>query len=494
MSIAKHATYNLLGSIVPLAVSLVTVPLYLSAIGLERYGVLALCWTLLGYMGFLNLGLGPSVAQKMAMLRSADSAERASVFWTAIWVSLAMGAAAGLLVYGLAGLYFSSLKDLPIGLSGEIAGAKGWLAAIIPVVMLSSVLTGALQGHERFLAMNIITSSTSVLMSVAPLAVAYAFGPDLSGLLAASLGACLASLLALFLICRKAISLRGIGGLAPGLVKNLLTFGGWVTASGMIGPLLVTFDRFVIGAMLGAAAVSIYTVPYNLVSRVQIVPAALAGVLFPRFAATAEAEHGDRLEIESIAVLAAIMTPICVGAMAVISPFLVVWIGRELALQSAPVAYLILFGFWANSVARIPYSRLLGTGRPGLITKITAIQVPPYLGLLFLGVSEFGVAGAAAAWCLRTVADTIIFLAFVGNRRAAFRMLAVPTLLAGLALITAIFTPMESPLRWVILTTAFVTSVLWSLWNMPQPLRTWKAKLLKRFSRRQPPAVREESL
>lgn len=272
MSIAKNASYNLIGSLIPLVVSLVTVPLYLHAIGLERYGVLALCWTLLGYMGFLNLGLGPSVAQKMATLRKTDGAERESVFWTSLWVSLAMGLVAGLVVYGAADAYFTRMKDLPVGLSREIADARAWLAAIIPVILLSSVLTGALQGHERFLAINVITSSMSILMSVAPLAVAYVFGPHLSGLLAAALAVRVGSLLALYLMCRSTIPIRQVRRLELSHVRNLLTFGGWVTASAVMAPLLVTFDRFVIGAMLGAAAVSIYTIPHNLVGRLFVIP------------------------------------------------------------------------------------------------------------------------------------------------------------------------------------------------------------------------------
>lgn len=471
MSIAKNAIYNVLGSVAPLAVSVVTVPLYLHTIGIERYGVLALCWALLGYMGFLNLGLGPSVAQKLAQLREAPRAEREEVFWTSLWISVAMGAAAAVALYALASFYFLKIESLPIGLSAEVNRAKGWLAVIIPVEMLSSVFLGALQGQERFLAMNMITSSVSLVMSVAPLLVAYAFDPDLSNLLAASLGVRIASLLILFLMCRNAVPVREVRGFNPRLVRNLLSFGGWVSASSMIAPLLVTIDRFVIGAMLGAAAVSVYTVPYTLVSRIQIVPTSLSGVLFPRFAVL-EAEHRERLEAESVTILAVIMTPISLFIMAILGPFLVLWIGRALALQSAPVGYLILFGFLANSVARVPCAKLLGAGRPDLMTKIYLAEVPPYLGLLALGCWEFGVVGAAAAWCIRTVADAIIFLTFVGDRKAMLKILVFPFLLSALALIITLSTPIESTFRAVGIATIALASLPWSLWNMPQSLRS----------------------
>ena len=418
--------------------SLVTVPLYLRAVGLERYGVLALCWTLLATWAFLNLGLGPSVAQKIASLRHADPDARADVFWTALWVSCVIGMAAGLLVYCAAGLYFAAVHGLPVGIAAEIAGAKTWLAVIVPVVMIGSVLSGALQGEERFLEINVINSGATTLMSLTPLAVAYAHGPHLSGLLAASLGARIAALAAQFFACRRALPVRQVRWIRPKLLRQLLIFGSWISASTAIAPLLLTVDRLVIGATLGAAAVSIYTVPYNLVSRIQIVPAALATVLFPRFAATAQnGEEGNRLEIECIAVLSTIMTPLTVFALAVLGPFLSLWIGQDLAVRSAPVAYLILFGFWANSVARIPYSRMLGSGRPDLITKITLAEVLPYIAMLFVGIWQFGVVGAAAAWSLRTLVDTAVFLAFTNKPSAAFKALAVPLLLTSTTLVAA---------------------------------------------------------
>lgn len=64
------------------------------------------------------------------------------------------------------------------------------------------------------------------------------------------------------------------------LFGPLLSFGGWITLTSVISPLMVTFDRFVVGTLTGISAVAYYATPYEVLSRLLNIHAALAGVLF----------------------------------------------------------------------------------------------------------------------------------------------------------------------------------------------------------------------
>jgi O-antigen/teichoic acid export membrane protein len=74
MSSRRHAFnigLNVTGMVLPMLVGVVTVPGLLQRLGEERFGILALGWVLVGYFGFLDLGMGRALTQYLA---SADKA------------------------------------------------------------------------------------------------------------------------------------------------------------------------------------------------------------------------------------------------------------------------------------------------------------------------------------------------------------------------------------------------------------------------------------
>src|SRR5450755_547699 len=82
---------NVFGAIVSLAVALVTVPIYVRHVGNARYGVISIVWVMLGYFGFLDLGLSRAAANALARLRDAAQPERARVLVTTLVMNFGLG-------------------------------------------------------------------------------------------------------------------------------------------------------------------------------------------------------------------------------------------------------------------------------------------------------------------------------------------------------------------------------------------------------------------
>ena len=481
MSVARHTIYNVTGSAVPIAVALLTTPIYLHIVGLERYGVLSICWVLLGYFNLFDFGLGRATSQRLATLAAADPAERSQVFWTSLSLS-ALFSIVALLIFipasswGLGLLGFDSKT-----VAAEVPGALPWLAAALPLGLFNSVFLGTLEGRRSFLAQNLAFSLSTLLTSVLPLITALVWGPELRLLLAASFLGRLIGVSCLFLACIRAVPARTPIRPHRAQAKRLLGYGRWTMISNVVVPVLVMWDRFAIGAMIGAAAVAIYTVPASLVSQLLVIPGALASALFPRLAA-AEHEEVGSLSEESVALLAFLVTPMALVGTALAGPFLVLWLGPRTGMASAPVAALFLFGLWVNSLARIPSARLQARGRPDLVALLHLSQLLPYIAILYVCMKTWGVDGAALAWSLRTTADAF---ALYWLSKAPFRSLLplLPqALLIAAAIVVVLVFPMWSPLKWLLLALLLAACAILLLRRSPPRIALMAREGLDRVS------------
>ncbi len=406
--IARSTLINLAGLLIPTVVSLATVPLYLRWIGEVRYGVLLLAFTLLGYFGAFDLGLGRAVAQRVARQKSTE--ERNRTFWTAFILSAGMGLLGGIILYFLGHWLFAEIFQIPVALRGEAQKAIPWLAAIVPLIALISVLAGTLEARQAFLSLNASQIVGVICLQTFPLlSVALGHG-SISSLIAAALAGRLVGVLIMFWLTARRLPFVGWPALHRAEIGPLLRFGGWVSVSGAVIPLLTIIDRLVIGARLGVAAVTVYTVPFNLTQRFTYLPYALSTTLFPRLS-KAQGEDAKDLMRQAVTALTAIQTPMIVLAILLMHPFLNVWLGADLAAKMAPVAIILLLGIWINGPSYPSYAFLQAIGRPDILTKFYLIQLIPFLIGLWLLIKWFGIYGAAIAWSFRMLVDAIAWFA-----------------------------------------------------------------------------------
>jgi O-antigen/teichoic acid export membrane protein len=471
VSIRRHSLYNLTGSLALLAVTLFTVPIFLRLIGPERYGVLVIVWAFLGFFGVFDLGLGRATAQHIATLHQARPVERAEVFWTALTLNAAGGVIGGLLLWPVARYFLLSQLEITGGLRQELLSVVPWMAAAVPVATVTGVLAGALQGREQFLALNASSVLGGVLHQVFPLSVAWLHGPNLAWLVPSALLGRVVVFAVLYVQCRRHVPLKTAPSVKRELIASLFRYGGWVTVTGIINPLLTTLDRFVIGSIAGASAVTHYAIPFNLASRLAILPASLSETLFPRLSAASE-EAGRKLTQEGVRALSVILTPVIIVGILIMEPFLRWWVGTEIARNCTGVGEVIALGIWFNGLAYVPATGLQARRRPDLLAKCHLVEIPPYLGVLAIALHAYGALGAAVAWSLRVMVDAIVLFWLDDAPSRIF----VPSLVSILLLATAAASvfgfPPSSAIRWAFGSSALVGSLVWAWCAAPSSVRS----------------------
>jgi O-antigen/teichoic acid export membrane protein len=483
LSVSRHTGYNLIGAVIPIALSLITVPIYLKLVGTDRYGVLAIAWLLLGYFGLFDLGLGRATSYRVAALRDSTPQARADTFWAALATNALMGIVGGLLLWAAAGYFFGHVFKVDERLRPEMLSAVPLLAASVPIATLTGVLGGALGGRERFLELNVISVISTAMFQLIPLGLAWTMGPNLVLLLSGALAARL--LAAAYLAFRSYAELgaRNPVRLKIPELKVLLRYGGWVTLAGIFAPLLIMVDRFAIGAVLGARSVSTYTVPYQLASRIQILPSSLTTAMFPRLSSAAPEEQGILAEKAMRTLSSLLFTPF-IGAIFIIEPFLHIWVGRNLDPQAAAIGRIMLLGMWANAFALISFTRIEASGRPDLIVKIMLIEIPPYFTLLYFGMTTLGLMGAACAATARFVIDFVLMTWVADGRIRSWRShLGSLVFLSICAWLAALWTIADWR-WWVAAVVSLSIASAWSLYAMPESLRAQGLAYLEQFRRR----------
>lgn len=470
-TVSRNAAYNLVGFTVPLVLFLVTIPLYIQAIGAARYGVLAIVWLVLGLFGMMDLGLGRAATQRIAALKDGSAEDRRAALGTALASNIAIGAGGALLMAAAAWYTFGTAMELEPWLREEAMPLVPLMAIAVPLMTTIGILSGALQGREKFLTVNKIQVTNTSLFQLLPLAVAWIFGPTLIWLVIAALAARFLGALLLWRECRGEFGGGAMRLWTRAQLVAMLKYGGWVTLGAMVGMVLVFSDRFLIGAVLGAVAVTIYAVPLDATRRIAVIADALANALFPRLAVS-DAEESRQLTRQAVGALYAIATPPVAVLIVLADPLMRLWLGEEIGAQSAPLLQILAIAGWANIFAKVPYARLQAQGRPDLVAKLHILQVAIFVAVFWFAIQHYGVIAAAWVQVVRASIDTFALL-YLADRslKGAGRIALTLAILISVCIYLQIVSDLSVTVAIILVLLITPISLLASWYSAPHSMR-----------------------
>ena len=399
-----NVALNVGGIAVPVLVGVLTIPPLVRLLGQEGFATLALGWTVVGYFSMLDLGLGKALTMHIARDAAAASSA-AGLVRTGRRLMLGLGLLWTVLLLALFPLV---ARHWPVLATQAASPALAWalLVLCIPFTLWFANSASLLEARSRFVDVNAVRIPMGIGTYVAPLLAALATR-DIAWIFASLLATRV--LAAGFLAWQVRDEFAGGEARAPaGELRGLLKFGGWMTVSHIVGPILVYFDRFAIAAIVSVAAVTHYTVPFDVLTRLPLFPMAVMSVLFPLFVqaqAGADTEATARRTLRLL--LAAWLPGIAVAGL--LGPELLrLWVGEELATASAPVWQWLIVGVAVNGLAHLPLTLLQSRGRTDIVAALHLLELPFYLLAVWWALKSHGIAGAAFVWTLRVTVDAIL--------------------------------------------------------------------------------------
>jgi O-antigen/teichoic acid export membrane protein len=391
-------------------VAVIAIPHLLHALGVARFGVLSLAWIVVGYFSLFDLGLGRAMTHLVAQkIGKGEVSDIPPIVWAGMSLMLLLGVVGSAILLAVSPWLVLTKLAIPQQLRYETLVAFYMLALSVPIVIGATGLRGLLEAHQRFDVVNIVKIPLGVLTYLAPLA-ALLYSHSLPALVA-SLVLVRAIVCAAYLVaCLRLYPELRRRQFDVKHLRGMLSFGGWMTLSNIVGPLLLYLGRFFLAVLVSVDAVAYFSTPYDVVTSLLIIPGTFASVFFPLFtrhwagSASAVKKHYR----QAIYYNAAMIVPLTLLIVAFAKSAIALWIGPDFADHSYRVAQLIAIGVLINSFGHISQALIQAYGRPDLTGKLHVLELATYVPYLWWLVEHHGITGAAAAWILRVAVSTII--------------------------------------------------------------------------------------
>jgi len=418
-SLGRNVALNLVAQGLPMVAAVVAVPPVLAALGEARFGVLALAWTLVSFFGLLDLGVGRALTKLLAE-REPGSGDARDLVGTALALALALGVVAGVALALAAPWLVQRVLAVPPELRAEAQRALGLLALALPAAVVGVTLRGVLEARQRF---DLVTAVR------APMGVAMFAGP----LLVVPFSSSLVAVVAVVVVVRV-VALAGylmaVARVEPWRTwpssvhaARILRLGGWMTVSNVIAPLLLYLDRFVVASIVSLEAVTLYVTPFEVISRLSIIPLAVMGVVFPVFSRSLAGDpcEAHRLWRRSLVAVAGLLAPPALAVALLARPLLEMWLGADFAARAVAPAAILAVGMLVHGLTQPSFNLLQAAGRADVTARLHLVEAPLYLGYMWWLTARFGIVGTACAWLIRVglsaLALTLLAHFLVLNRR-----------------------------------------------------------------------------
>ncbi len=415
----RNSLWNVTGSALPAIASLASVPLLIGALGVEGYGIVTIVSAVIGYFAVLDINLSAGAIKYLAENHaSGDHRRFAETFWFGVFFYGLLGLVGAFSIFICADWLVSRFFDLTpeVHESTVLAlqiGAAGFALSQAQNYLL--VVPQALQRYDRSAQSE---AFFGVLVNVVSVIAALADG-GVAGVIAARVAVSALNVLYLtFLIHRLGINIR-FRWPRKSVCKALTSFSAYAYLSKLATTLQQHGDKLIVGALAGPAALTFYTVPVTLASRILGLTYRLSSVIYPRASALAASARIHELRPLYLGAMRYV-TYINLVALGIIvlagDEFLRHWVGDAFVAQGYPVLVLMTVALLVDSLTNIPSLVNDALGHPRITGRFALARGLIGVGLVYLGTVYFGIVGAAVAHLIAACAMSALFLLFVHGR------------------------------------------------------------------------------
>lgn len=415
--------WNFSGMILPMIMAFFMIPVLIHHIGLEKFSVFSLVIMLIGAMTLFDFGLTRSITNSVTRYFNEGNSELLLSSVKCGWLILSgIVLIMSLILFIMPGEITNViLKSQSPEIYSEVKNCILLTAFALPFVMAQATFSSVLEAFSSFKKINMFRTPFWVLMYATPMVFSF-FTHNLFYITLSVVGLrVVMAFVFYFLMMGEIKKITKTSLLKAKTPKNIfieiIKYGSWISIGNIIIPVMLYLDRFIVASTVGAKIYPYYGTPYEVVSRMSIITAAVCGVLFPMLVGRMQKDIVDANNYykRSIIVILFLTAPLAFFGVLLSKWFLSHWINPDFSEHSWVIFCLFLVGFMIYGLFQPAFVWIMASGKPWITTLIQIADLILYLIYLPWMAHHYGITGAAIGWDLRMLVG-LILLFFIRRR------------------------------------------------------------------------------
>lgn len=423
---AKNIIANFGGQIITILSSLIFLPVIISIVGVEAYGLIAFYTMLLLASSVLDLGLTPALSREISKsFQSSEDLVFIKKYIHSAELVLFLVALASSVGFVLAADWVaSSWLNLESLSMDEVATCIMVVGLVIGLRIFESAYRGVLIGFHEQLTLNVILSFAAIFRWAGSAAILYFYDSSVLVFFVWQAGVSVLVFLALvFYIYFPIRHVKTDTFWSKAAFRPLWVFSGPMSIQALLILLFTQADKLILSKILTLEDYGYYSIAAIFSTALMQLLAPISQTYFVIFSQNTSTKDFDKLRASfhlstqfTIALIAPFAFFLCVFS----SEILTLWSSQpELAIQVTPILMLLVAGTFLNILTNPLYNLGLAYGKVGIFLKINSFAILFFIPGLFLITPIYGAKGAALVWISLNVyyvaiTPTAIFRIFPG--------------------------------------------------------------------------------
>ncbi len=328
-------------------IQLLYTPFMIGKLGQSEYGLYSLINSVIGYLTILDLGFGNAIVVYTAKYRAQKKYEEEKklhgMFFIIFTIIGIISGIIGLILFLNVNNLFGSTMN-----SVELHKAKIMMLILTFNLVISfvfSIYSSILNAYEKFVYQKLISILNTLLRPIIMIPLLLLGYKSISMVVVITILNIIV-LISNYIYCRKKLNVKiKYRGFDKVLFKTILGYSIWLFLGSIVDKVNWSVDQFVLGAVSGTIAVSIYSVASALNQLFLNLSTAISNVFLPKMAKlVAEKVSNEELTNEMIKVGRIqyfILFLACSGFVLFGKEFIILWVGKEFV-ESYYVALLLI--------------------------------------------------------------------------------------------------------------------------------------------------------